>query len=193
MTPVVTEAAPEDLERAMGVLMLAFATDPMARWSFAHPDRYLRYFPVILHAFGSKGVSDRIDSGSGQPAAATLWMPPGTAVDQAAMDAALGDAIPAALGTDVDTIAAQMASFHPGEPHWHMPFIGVDPLCQHRGLGSALLRHGLERCDRDRLPAYLESSNPVNIPLYERHGFVRLGVIQSGTSPIMVPMLRPAR
>ena len=55
------------------------------------------------------------------------------------------------------------------------------------------MRHALSRCDRDGTPAYLESSNPRNITLYERHGFERLGTVQVGTSPSIVPMLRRAR
>jgi hypothetical protein len=51
----------------------------------------------------------------------------------------------------------------------------------------------LERCDRDHVAAYLESSNPRNIPLYQRHGFAVLGTIQVGSSPPIVPRLRPAR
>ncbi|MCA1748539.1 MAG: hypothetical protein LC634_03060 [Sphingomonadales bacterium] len=42
-------------------------------------------------------------------------------------------------------------------------------------------------------PAYLESSNPRNISLYLRHGFEIVGEIQHGSSPVMTPMLRPAR
>ena len=59
--------------------------------------------------------------------------------------------------------------------------------------GSALLRYALEQCDRDGMPAYLESSNPRNIPLYQRHGFEIIGTIQAGSSPTVVPMLRRAR
>ena len=44
--------------------------------------------------------------------------------------------------------------------------------------------------DEDGTPAYLESSNPVNISLYQRHGFEVLGTIQVGTSPPITPMLR---
>ena len=66
-----------------------------------------------------------------------------------------------------------------------------DPASRGRGYGSALLRHALQRCDRENAPAYLESSNPRNIPLYERYGFKALGSIQSGSSPTLVPMLRP--
>ena len=43
------------------------------------------------------------------------------------------------------------------------------------------------------LPAYLESSNPANVPLYQRHGFEVLGEIQVGSSPPVFPMYRPPR
>jgi ribosomal protein S18 acetylase RimI-like enzyme len=55
------------------------------------------------------------------------------------------------------------------------------------------MRHATERCDRDGLPAYLESSNPRNISLYQRHGFEVVGRIQAGTSPVMTPMYRKPR
>jgi ribosomal protein S18 acetylase RimI-like enzyme len=55
------------------------------------------------------------------------------------------------------------------------------------------MEHALSRCDAEGLPAYLESSNPRNIPLYQRHGFEILGKIQVGSSPPVVPMLRAPR
>ena len=86
-----------------------------------------------------------------------------------------------------------MGGFHPAEPHWYLPMIGVDPARQGRGLGSALLKHALALCDAERAPAYLESSNPKNVPLYERHGFEVVGEIKPGDFPGLTPMLRPAR
>ena len=86
-----------------------------------------------------------------------------------------------------------MEGYHPREPHWYLPFIGVDPSQQGKGYGSALMKHTLDACDRDHAAAYLESSNPKNVPLYERHGFELLGTIQAGTSPPIFPMLRKPR
>ena len=90
-------------------------------------------------------------------------------------------------------IFEQIEALHPSEPCWYLPLIGVDPASQGHGLGSALLGHALERSDRDDLPAYLESSNSRNSPLYERHGFRIIGAIQEGSSPTVVPMLRLPR
>lgn len=59
--------------------------------------------------------------------------------------------------------------------------------------GDALMRHVLAICDREHLPAYLESTNPKNISLYKRHGFAEITTIQLGSSPTIVPMLRQAR
>jgi GNAT superfamily N-acetyltransferase len=67
--------------------------------------------------------------------------------------------------------------------------IGVEPHAQGRGLGGALMKHAVERCDADGVLAYLESSNPRNLALYERHGFERVGEIQIGTGPLVTGAL----
>jgi GNAT superfamily N-acetyltransferase len=72
----------------------------------------------------------------------------------------------------------------------YLPLLGVDPLYHGKGLGSVLMQHAIVICDQDNKPAYLESSNPKNIPFYERHGFELLGTIQVNTSPPIFPMLR---
>ena len=75
----------------------------------------------------------------------------------------------------------------------YLAILGVEPARQGTGIGAALMRHRLERCDRDGLLAYLESSNPRNVPFYRRHGFEVLDEIQTGTSPTIFPMLRHPR
>jgi GNAT superfamily N-acetyltransferase len=87
----------------------------------------------------------------------------------------------------------QLATYHPSEPHWYLPMIGVDPTRHGQGYGAALMTYALERCDRAHAPAYLESTNPRNTSLYLRHGFRALGRVQVGGSPPLTPMLRPAR
>ena len=53
-----------------------------------------------------------------------------------------------------------------------------------------MLKHALSIIDEKGLPAFLESSNPANISLYERHGFEVVGRIQVGSSPAVQPMPR---
>ena len=87
----------------------------------------------------------------------------------------------------------KMDQWHPEEPLWYLPLIGVEPNAQGTGLGGALMRHAVARCDQDGALAYLESSNPRNISLYERHGFEVMGEIQVGAAPLVTPMLRQPR
>ncbi len=94
---------------------------------------------------------------------------------------------------DILAVLEQMSRYHPSEPHWYLSLLGVDPLHQNQGYGSALLRHGLSRCDHDHTLAYLEASSPRSLPLYERHGFELLGTVQVGTSPLIFPMRRRPR
>ena len=63
--------------------------------------------------------------------------------------------------------------------------IWVLDMARHYINGDALIQ-----CDRDQKLAYLESSNPKNITIHERHGFELLGTVQVGGSPPICPMLR---
>jgi ribosomal protein S18 acetylase RimI-like enzyme len=58
-----------------------------------------------------------------------------------------------------------------GGPHWYLAGIGVDPAEQRQGVGSALLRPGVEGAERAGLPAVLLTNNEANISFYARHGF----------------------
>src|SRR4029434_6355179 len=90
--------------------------------------------------------------------------------------------------SDAIAVMEQMGRYHPSEPHWYLPLIGVDPSQQGKGYGTALMRYALDACDGDRAPAYLESTNPRNVPLYQRHGFELLGTIQGGGIPPLFTM-----
>jgi ribosomal protein S18 acetylase RimI-like enzyme len=189
----VEAATAADEAAVIGVLTLAFSGDPASRWTWADPRQYLEHFPPFIKAFGGKafahGSAHRADGCAG----AALWLPPGIHPDEEAIDALMEKSVPDALRKDGDALFEQMTRFHPKEPHWYLPLLGVDPARQGRGYGSALLKHALIACDRDKTAAYLESTNAKNVPLYERHGFELLGRIQAGTSPVLFPMLRRPR
>jgi GNAT superfamily N-acetyltransferase len=188
MTELVTPTADED--RAIATITMAFSNDPVVRWVFRDANQYLTFWPRFVKAFAGgafeKGTGDSMDDYGG----VGLWLPPGVEADEETVGAITAEAVPAAEQGEVFAFLDQMGEFHPTEPHWYLPLMGVDVTKQGRGYGSALLRHALERCDRDRLPAYLEATSPLNKALYERHGFEELGVIQAGGSPPMWPMLR---
>ena len=57
----------------------------------------------------------------------------------------------------------------------------------------ALLVENLQRIDGERMPAYLESSNPANNHRYERHGFAKVGEVFPPGSDIPVTARRRDR
>jgi ribosomal protein S18 acetylase RimI-like enzyme len=182
-------------ERPMVVhtIVAAFAADPVVRWVWPEAHRYLESMPAFTVAFAGGGFRDGSAYTTDGYEGAALWLPPDVHPDDDAVGAIVEQTVARPLQGDLQSLMEKMAGFHPDGPHWYLPMIGVDPAHQNKGLGAALLRHALERCDREGLPAYLESTNPRNVSLYLRHGFVAMGEIQAGSSPVVVPMLRLPR
>jgi GNAT superfamily N-acetyltransferase len=191
--PLVRAATPADEIPAIDTVVLAFAADPVTRWCWPDSHHYLASMPSFTRAFAGgafvhKGAHCTDDCGG-----AALWLPPGVHPEADALGEIMERTVSASTLGNVFAVFEQMARFHPSEPHWYLPLIGVDPAHQGKGYGSALLSHALQECDRHRTPAYLEATSPRNAELYRRHGFEALATIQVGASPPLVPMLRRPR
>jgi ribosomal protein S18 acetylase RimI-like enzyme len=186
----VVSADARHAERIFGTLTLAFAADPPSRWLYPEPQQYLRHFPAFARALGGAALPRGTALVSQDYAATALWLAPDAAPDEQALMELIEDSLAPSRRSDMLAVVEVMARHHPEEPHWYLPLIGVEPARQGYGLGAALLRAGLLRCDAARLPAYLESTNPRNRPLYERHGFEAVGEIRVVDCPPIVPMLR---
>ena len=191
--PTVSPVTKAEEDAAVRTIVLAFATDPVARWTWPRADEYLAVMETFVRAFGGNaflhGSAYRTDGCAG----AALWLPPGVHPDEEKLGELVQNTASASDRDAVFSLFEQMANYHPAEPHWHLPLIGVDPAHQSRGHGDALMSHVLAQFDRDGGLAYLESTNPRNVSLYLRHGFVALGTVQAGSSPPITPMLRKPR
>lgn len=182
-----------DKDFAIAAVVRAFSADPAARWVYPDARQYQVNFPIFVKAFAGAafehGSADCVVGCS----AAALWLPPGIHGDQTALRELLQRSVSEGDQKQVFALFEQMDNWHPVEPHWYLPLIGVGPAEQGKGYGSALLRHALERCDGDDKIAYLEATSRQSLTLYERHGFERLGTIQVASSPPLFPMLRKPR
>lgn len=194
---MVRTATQADHIAAMQTIMLAFSTDPAVRWTWPNPVDFLEHFPKFASAFAGKafahGSAWCIDDAAMGLAGVALWLPPGIDPDEAAVDQSLRACLSDARQAEVFGVLDQMGSYHPTEPHWYLPLLGVDPFRQGQGHGAALMRHATRVFDEAGQVAYLESTNPKSIGLYERHGFELLGCIQQGSSPPIFPMVRAPR
>lgn len=188
-------AAIEDAPLVSRILTRAFDDDPMMRWFFpddaSREESLGRYFTTLFtRQYVHHGVCERTGS------AASFWVAP-EAGDKAVPDAGTIDELRTILGDRAGLFgeAVGAASAHtPREPHWYLALIGADPAAQGQGHGAALLRSGLAKADAAGLPAYLESSKPSNLPLYEHFGFrVRAEVPLPGGGPVLWGMWREPR
>ena len=118
------------------------------------------------------------------------WLPPGVKADSRPPAALNDEFIDPDVLDDLARLIEKSSAYRPLEPHWYLKFIAVDPVKRGRGYGAALMSHALKISDRDKLPAYLESTNAANLSLYKRHGFKLLAELQVGQSPARYPMLR---
>jgi ribosomal protein S18 acetylase RimI-like enzyme len=193
LAPAIRTAIDQEHTDAIHMLVLAFSADPVARWCYPEPDQYLTHFRPFIQQFGGRAFEHDTAYVADAMEGASLWFPPDVHVDGDAVEAIVRDTVGATRLTDMLRIFEEMDRYHPKDAHWYLSMIGVDPARQGHGVGSALLRHALARPDEDSLPAYLESSNAKNVPLYQRHGFEVIGEIQVGDAPPLWPMLRPAR
>jgi GNAT superfamily N-acetyltransferase len=174
--PQVRPATEGDHEAAAEALALAFADDPA--WAHLLPDpgtraeRLLTFFTAEIENLTPEYRQVWITEDS---SGAAIWARPGswrvpllrTLRPARQMTAVFGSRLPLAIWT-----LLRIERHHPSTPgHWYLNYLGVEPRHQGRGIGGALLTPMLELCDREGVPAHLESSTERNRALYERNGF----------------------
>jgi GNAT superfamily N-acetyltransferase len=184
-------ARPADATRLGAALAAAFYDDPVFRW-FA-PDDHRRgtmlpaFFDVFVQAYLTHGETYADEEVVG----AALWAAP--ANDPLAAESMYAQRLEEIAGLDAPRLFEIVELFEaqaPQEPHYHLQFLGVRPERQGTGLGGALMAPGLDRCDRDGVPAYLEATSDRNRALYERHGFRAEGGIALPDGPTVWRMWR---
>ena len=196
----VRHAVAADLPALAGTLARAFADDQLFSWVYesvagdARERRLEAFFDVCLRAGLTRGHTYAAEG----DVAAALWAPPDVGVFDDAHVEELILLLAGHLGGRAELVGEAFSTIsdaHPHDvPHFYLFVLGTAPDARGRGIGGALLRHVLATCDRDGLPAYLESSDPRNVPLYERHGFrvlSELEVVPGG--PVVRPMWRDPR
>jgi GNAT superfamily N-acetyltransferase len=188
------DATPDvDLVRVAAIAARGFYDDPVMSWIF--PDRSTRLEALELAferlAGTFVGRAGRVDVLA--DACTALWLgpdpPPPPEEPRPAPDR------PWHLFTEevverFTTLGALMEAAHPESIHWYLGVVASLPEEQGRGLGRRILQPVLDECDHQGLPAYLESSNPRNLPFYFRLGFEQTGEIQVPDGPVLIPMWR---
>ena len=155
---------------------LARAFQNESGWSYVIPDpkqraqRLVGAFHLFLRDEHRKGAVFGTDGFE----AVTLWRGPGQAHDSIWDTARLIMPSVQTLRYSIFRgleVSGLIEKHLPREPFWYLHYAGCDPSFQGQGFGGAAIRAGLERADQDGLPAYLETADEHNVPLYQNFGF----------------------
>jgi GNAT superfamily N-acetyltransferase len=186
-------ARPGDVPALADTFAAAFSDDVMIRWPMpeATPAALAEFFRVILAPYAESGVLWKIGGCDGGAA----WLPPGLAGRFAGIEQSTRAAISPLTGDGGARYAAfwdWLDGHLPGGPCWFLDVVGVAPGAQGRGLGRALVRHGLARARAGGCPAFLETGTARNVPFYESLGFGVVGEQQApGGGPVIWFMQTP--
>jgi ribosomal protein S18 acetylase RimI-like enzyme len=167
-----------DIDWAAALLTEAFLTQPPISHLFHEPDRkkqttyFMRSSCAYALLFG-EGYADQERNG------VALWLLPGkTAMTPGRMYQAGMLSAPFTLGLSTFSrfmgFAAHTDKLHKQAapmPHYYLFALGVKPSAQGQGIGGILLKSMLQRIDREKMPAYLETQKENNVGLYQRFGF----------------------
>jgi GNAT superfamily N-acetyltransferase len=183
VTIPILPAAPVEISALAGVLAWAFAADPMVVWPMVTDDnlevRIGRSFELVDALYAAEGWIHRTEDGLG----VMSLIPPGGGDHAQEIDLAVAGAMAAITPDSGERYArfwAWIEACLPGERHWLLDQLAVEPRAQGRGIGTALFRFAMTRSGDDSLPLFLETGVARNVTFYERFGF---GVISEGDAP----------
>jgi len=192
----IRKASRADIPAMSQMLARAFHEDPIVDWVFqderTRPKYTGRFFAGRARALIGQDEIYTVDG----TVAAAMWArpdewrdPPLRAIKELAI-----------LTPGVGLRAARVMrglvhveSRHPKSPHWYLAVLGTEPSRQGEGLATALLHQVLDDCDRDGVPAYLETGTERNVAFYTRHGFKVTEELRLPKGPPLWLMWRDAR
>jgi GNAT superfamily N-acetyltransferase len=197
MIPVgIRPARQSELSSVAEIFAVGFSEDPVwGDWAF--PDAAERvpllrefWWPYVVAAYKYDGVIVTDDL-----SAVALWVPPG--VDELDEDdaAVVTEMLARVCGPRTPLLNAGWQAFErsrPEVPHWYLSLLATAPDHRGQGVGMGLVAAQLQRVDEEGLPAYLESTNAVNIGRYQKAGFLLDGYFDLPEGPRVDRMWRDA-
>ncbi len=175
---VVARVAGEaDLDRLTDILATSFFDDPTWGQLLGEGERRSRAMAALLGFLTRSALRYPwvLISDAGESAA--VWLPPGAV-----------EMLP-----DEHEPFEQFEQAQPRQPHFYLSLLGTHDDSRGRGIGMGLLAENLRRIDALGMPAYLESTNPVNDARYARHGFEPVGSFTVPTGAVVTTMWRQPR
>ena len=190
--PLVREVKIEDKKKVLSTACLAFGADPFMRWIMPDGQSYLDKYRDLIDTYCCEKSLQNSTTFSVESFAGTaIWLPPGIFGDEQKISNWVSEnMLPEKLET-LGKVLDEMGKYHPkNNRSWYLAVLAVDPAFQRLGLGSIMMKHVNRMLDERGFQGFLESSNPKNISLYQRHGYEIMGEIKIGDCPAVNPMIR---
>jgi GNAT superfamily N-acetyltransferase len=165
---------PKRISALSAVLGRGFVTEPMLQWSLGmHGDvaqRFTDYFQYFNDTLARQGMLWE----AGRARGAAVWIP--ADADTAFMEAL--DASRSSIhtltsdgGHRYDDYWNWVGARIPDGRLWHLDSVAVEADSRGKGVGTALIRFGLDLARTNNTGACLETATPQNVPYYEHLGF----------------------
>ena len=186
--------APADGRAAAACLARGFDQEPAKLAMLPRPEQR----QVVLEMAAANQLHAALRYGTahaavvdGELASVAVWSPPGvspiTASGAVRAGLALLTNLPAVAGAVPQVVSVLVRDLPGGVAlvrqrrravdqasrglTWHLLLFATVPEHRGQGLGRLLLDRQLHRCDEDGAAVWLETTDPVNPPIYERFGF----------------------
>jgi len=178
VSPTIESASVADAPQLVPVLARAFETEEALRWTLredaGRPKAMHDWFHAncrlsLPHGVSAKALLD------GKVAGVALWVPPNKWKLGLLEQLPYVPVMMRCFGWKKLLRSQRSIDFvqkhHLHTPHYYLLALAVEPSLQGRGMGKALMQPMLDRCDAEKMPAYLETNNTANLPLYRSRGF----------------------
>jgi GNAT superfamily N-acetyltransferase len=194
----VRRATVDDIDLVTRIGAGGFYDDPVMIWVFPDPSTRLERLVFLFLGLANDMIPEGGVVHVTEDASAAFWRDPSFNHERTAADriANTTDAVDQRTPFAEDELARlrvlgdTMMAVHPHGPHWYLNVISTLTGRQGQGLGARVLAPVLAECDASGSPAYLESTNPRNMTLYRRHGFVETAELELPDGPSLHSMWR---
>jgi ribosomal protein S18 acetylase RimI-like enzyme len=189
----------DQVEGASEILAEAFFADPLFGYVLPDDSHRLRALPSMMAVCVRYGLLyGEAYTTSGEASGTAVWIPPESGewtedrlarAGVAEMNEAFGEAAMARFNVFLEATEVRHREDAP-DPHWYLALLGVDPVRQRQGIGSALVRRVTDRVDAR---CYLETMTPEDVRFYRRLGFEVKSEADLPGGPRFWTMLREPR
>jgi GNAT superfamily N-acetyltransferase len=167
------------ISAAAAMLARAFHDDPLMGYTIPDPAERAQLLPAVYAPMIRFGfLAGEVYAAADPPEGVALWLPPNAKWTRENIEASGMHLLASVIGDDAyqryrEVVGREWRARERDMPEacWYLLLLGVEPSCQRRGLGGALMRPILERAGAERLACYLETENQRNVAFYMKQGF----------------------